>query len=180
MLGLRRGTVTLSEFDPQWREAFEQYATAIRARTGLPEARVQHVGSTAVEGVPAKPILDVAIGADSPEDIERLASDLVGLGYIDRGFGDGSNGRLLVREVAPEVRIIHVHIVAYQSADWDDYVVFRDALRNDPVLRERYDEVKRALAKRFALDRRSYTKAKASFIGQVISGHLERGRQSND
>jgi GrpB-like predicted nucleotidyltransferase (UPF0157 family) len=117
----------------------------------------------------AKPILDVAIGAETPEEIERFAFDLVELGYIDRGFGEGSNGRLLVMEAAPEVRIIHVHIVEYESPDWGDYVVFRDALRSNPALRDEYIALKHTLVERFGHERRSYTNGKAPFIREVIA-----------
>jgi GrpB-like predicted nucleotidyltransferase (UPF0157 family) len=124
----------------------------------VPEDRVQHVGSTAVKGLPSKPILDIVLGSDSAEAADRLAVALVGIGYIDRGLGEGSNGRLLVMESAPNVRIAHVHIVQYETQDWKDYVVFRDTLRGDGALRSGYAELKRDLAERFATDRQSYTR----------------------
>jgi GrpB-like predicted nucleotidyltransferase (UPF0157 family) len=159
-------------------------AVTIRIQTGLPEDHVQHVGSTAVEGLPSKPILDIVLGSDSAEAADRLAVALVGIGYIDRGLGEGSNGRLLVMESAPNVRIAHVHIVQYETQDWKDYVVFRDTLRGDGALRSGYAELKRDLAERFATDRQSYTRGKEAFIRAVIDAAQEgtnfahRGQQT--
>jgi GrpB-like predicted nucleotidyltransferase (UPF0157 family) len=168
MLGLKRGIVELVPHDVGWATKFNELAAMIRSRTGLPEDRVQHVGSTAVEGIPSKPILDIVLGPDSGGATDRLAAALVGIGYIDRGLGEGSNGRLLVMESAPNVRIAHVHIVQYETQDWKDYVVFRDTLRGDHTLRSRYAELKRGLAERFATDQQSYTSGKETFIRAVI------------
>jgi GrpB-like predicted nucleotidyltransferase (UPF0157 family) len=168
MLGLRRGIVTLAPHDSSWVAEFHELAVTIRSQTGLSAERVQHVGSTSVEGLHSKPILDIVLGSESPEMVDELAAALVRVGYIDRGFGEGSNGRLLVMESAPNVRIAHVHIVQYETQDWRDYMVFRDALRGDSQLRLKYAELKRDLAVRFATDRQSYTSGKETFIRAVV------------
>lgn len=82
----------------------------------------------------------------------------------------GSVGRFLVRESSPDVRTIHVHIVRHETNDWWDYVAFRDMLRADPVARKRYMEVKRALAERFAEDRKSYRAAKDDYLREIVDG----------
>jgi GrpB-like predicted nucleotidyltransferase (UPF0157 family) len=167
-LGLRRGIVRLAEHDPQWPIAYAAAAAEIRSATGIPANRIEHVGSTAVPDVPAKPILDIVVGVDDPEDIEPIVMHLVRIGYIDRGAGEGSVGRLLVRESSPNVRTIHVHIVGYGTEDWKDYVVFRDMLRAQPAARMRYAEVKRTLAERFADDRESYRSAKDEYLRKIL------------
>lgn len=168
MPGLERGAVRLADHDPTWRVAFEEFASAIRLHTGLSSDRVEHVGSTSVPELVAKPIVDIVVGADTQEDIDSLAGKIAELGYIDRGSGEGSNGRLLVRESAPDVRIIHLHIVVFRSEHWRHYVVFRDALRSDPGLRRRYALLKSSLAEQFRTDRKSYTSAKQSFIVEAL------------
>lgn len=102
MLGLRRHTVRLAQHDPEWAEAFAAIAGDICLATGLPMERVQHIGSTAVTGLAAKPIIDVDVGLLDTEPVERIVSSLVGAGLLDRGeFGAGVR-RLLVRESAPD------------------------------------------------------------------------------
>ena len=169
MATISRGVVRLVLHDPTWADAFAEHAAAIRRRTGLPATHVQHVGSTSVEDLESKPILDVAIGADGRETVEQIAAALVDHGYIDRGDQEGSAGRLLALECAPNVRTVHVHVVRHGSLHWMDYVVFRDALRSDAVLREQYVKLKRTLAEQFRLDRAACTNGKAAFIRSVVA-----------
>ena len=169
-LGLKRHTVRLVEHDLGWDHAYAEAALEVAAVVGTAAAAIEHVGSTAILGLPAKPILDIAVGVHDPRTTEEVAGRLVGIGYIDRGYGAGSIGRLLVRESAPDVRTIHVHVVKHGTEDWGDYVSFRDALLNDPVARAQYGKLKRALAKRFSDDRRSYTSGKKAFIRAVLDG----------
>ena len=169
MLGLQRGTVRLVPHDPRWKHAFTDQQGAICARTRLSPARVQHAGSTSVPDLVAKPILDIVVGATDLESVDDLAGQIVDLGYLDRGWGEGSNGRLLVLESAPEVRTVHLHIVLYESEHWRHYVAFRDALRSDPALLKQYGDLKRDLAKRFHDARKSYTSGKEAFILTALS-----------
>jgi GrpB-like predicted nucleotidyltransferase (UPF0157 family) len=177
MLGLRRGIVRVVPHDPAWRGVFDELAAAIRRRTGLAEARIQHVGSTSVAGLPSKPILDMVIGAEEDAPVDRIAADLVGLGYIDRGTHEGSSGRLLVAESAPSVRTVHVHVVRYRSEDWFDYIAFRDALRTEPDLQRRYTLLKVELAERFGDDRRLYTRGKEWFVQAVLAAERANLRE---
>ena len=167
-LGIRRGTVHLSDHDPRWAVVGASTASEIAGATGLPAARVQHAGSTSIAGLPAKPILDIVVGVTGGDSIEAIAGHLLGLGYMDRGDGRGSIGRLLVRESSPEIRTVHMHIVAHGTQAWDNYVDFRDTLRSDLELRRRYAEVKNALAGRFPGDRASYRHGKNAFIQDTL------------
>ena len=167
-LGLRRGEVRLSEHDRRWSFVYALIALEISTVTGIRADRIQHVGSTSVEGLAAKPILDIAIGVDDAESVDGVVGHLLEAGFIDRGMGGGSIGRLMVRESSPDVRIVHVHIVEYGTREWRDYVEFRDGLRNDSQVRDQYADVKRTLAQRFPEDRKSYRTAKNAFILKTL------------
>ena len=172
VLGIRRGTVYLSDHDPRWASVGAAAVSEIAEATGIPADRIQHVGSTSVPGLPAKPILDIVLGANSTDSIDTVARHLVGLGFIDLGTGRGSIGRLIVRESSPNVRTVHVHIVEYGTEAWRDYVEFRDALRSDLSLRDQYAEMKRMLAQRFPEDRKSYRSTKNAFIRNTLDSLL--------
>lgn len=130
---------------------------------------VQHVGSTSVRGLRAKPILDVAIGVQPNVAVPaELVDALVTVGFIDRGVGAGSVGRLLVWELEPGVRAVHLHIVGYGTEEWSNYVVFRDALRADADLLAEYERIKDDLAERFPGDRAAYTDGKTRFVEQIL------------
>ena len=167
-LGLRKGEVRLSEHNRQWSFVYALIASEISTVTGIHADRIQHVGSTSVEGLAAKPILDIVLGVDAAESVDGVVGHLVESGFIDRGAGEGSIGRLVVRESLPDVRIVHVHIVEYGTRKWRDYVEFRDGLKSDSVMRDQYADVKRTLAERFSEDRKSYRTAKNAFIQKSL------------
>src|SRR5262245_22889486 len=106
-LGLGRFEVTLSASDPLWPAAFEYLAAELRR--ALPDAAIEHVGSTAVAGLRAKPIVDVAVGISVPDEPE-LVGRLEPLGLECRGGGD-DGGVLFVLEDGPGHRVAHVHVV---------------------------------------------------------------------
>lgn len=168
MLGLRRRSVRLTPHDRRWAERFREVAAQLGEATGLPAARIQHVGSTAVPDLAAKPILDIDVGVVESEDVEEVASGIVRVGFIDRGDGTGGIGRLLVRESEPDVRTIHVHVIPYESVWWRCDLAFRDALRTDVGLREGYGKLKAKLAERFPSDRASYREGKTLFIQRAL------------
>ncbi len=80
-LGIRRGTVHLSEHDPRWASIGAATASEVADATGIPAERIQHVGSTSVPGLAAKPILDIIVGVDNPESIDVVAGHLHGSGH---------------------------------------------------------------------------------------------------
>ena len=177
VLGLRRGQVRVVEHDRRWSFVYALMALEISTVTGIRADRIQHVGSTSVEGLVAKPILDIALGVDDAESVDGVVRHLVEAGFIDRGVGEGSIGRLMVRESSPDVRIVHVHIVEYGTREWRAYVEFRDGLRNDSLMRDQYADVKRTLAQRFPEDRKSYRTAKNAFILKTLQVLSDGGEQ---
>jgi GrpB-like predicted nucleotidyltransferase (UPF0157 family) len=168
MIGLKRHTVRVVEHRPEWAELFAVEARDLRLAAGELAEDIQHVGSTAVPGLPAKPIIDIAVAIRSRSVIPELAERLVARGYIDRGDGGQNGGWLLVKESAPNIRSFHVHIVERSDPQWGNYLAFRDALRQDATLRDRYAALKCALASQFADSRKSYTKAKHEFIRGIL------------
>lgn len=168
-LGLPRGTVDLRASSEAWGAAYTAIEPELRSACGRHALDIQHVGSTSVPGLRAKPILDVVVGVRPDVAVpDELVDSLVRTGFIDRGAGEGSVGRLLVWDAAPQVRAIHLHIVGHATQGWKDYVDFRDALRADPDLLTRYEQVKDDLARRFPDDRGAYTDGKAEFVEGVL------------
>ncbi len=170
MIGLKRHTVRIVEHDPEWLTLGADAVQEIRQAVCDLIADVQHVGSTAVPDLPAKPILDIVIAVDRTDAIAELLPRLTGLGYIDRGDGGDEGGWLLVRESSPNVRTIHLHVVERDDPQWSNYLRFRDLLRDNPDLRQQYADLKERLRKEFPNDRESYTAAKDEFVRGVLGG----------
>jgi GrpB-like predicted nucleotidyltransferase (UPF0157 family) len=132
-------------------------------------APIEHVGSTAVPGLPAKPILDFQAAVADLECASRVAATLAPAGwhYVPPDV-DGRPGRRFFVQIADGHRSAHLHLMTRSSPRWDEQVFFRDALRADSALAQRYAALKRSLAARYADDREAYTAAKGNFIRAVL------------
>ena len=169
MIGLWRGVVSLSAHRADWLKLGADACQKVEQACGHLPIVVEHVGSTSVPGLIAKPILDLALGLPNTALIGEVIGLLTKAGFIYRGEGEGSVGFLFVWESEPDVRTIHLHAVQYPSAHWDDYIVLRDILRADPQILRSYEELKKYNAQKFAHDRKQYTSAKAKFVREVIA-----------
>ena len=167
-LGLNRDEVDLAESTPDWSEAFSRERFVLKEILGNLASSIEHVGSTAVGTLPAKPIIDIAVRVEDEAAIRSLIAKLEAAGYIYRGDAPFQGGHLLVKESSPGVRTHHVHAVTADDPQWQSWLRFRDFLRTDRELRKQYTQLKQELKRRFPTDRRSYTLAKTQFIENVL------------
>jgi GrpB-like predicted nucleotidyltransferase (UPF0157 family) len=134
-LGLEANTVRLAAYDARWPVLFQEEAERISAAVAgafLPPLRIEHVGSTAVPGLPAKPVLDIAAGRDADVPAAVYIPVLESAGYIYRG-ASGVPGRDFFR--LGMLRTHHLHLVEHEGELWRRYIGLRDALRANPLLR---------------------------------------------
>jgi GrpB-like predicted nucleotidyltransferase (UPF0157 family) len=167
VLGLPAGQNRLVAPDPAWALLYEE--ERLRLRSVLPsDARdIQHVGSTAVPGLRAKPIIDIAIGARGHTLADDWQGALAALGYDYPGDIGIPGHRIYGRD--PGIRRFLVHVVDFGGPRWKDLLRFRDLLRSDPELARDYEAVKAEAAAKFPTGKRSdYTNAKSRFIEAVL------------
>ncbi|WP_166518250.1 GrpB family protein [Candidatus Blastococcus massiliensis] len=132
-------------------------------------ASVEHVGSTAVPGLAAKPITDVQAAVLELECADTIADVVAPFGWhLVPAELDARPWRRLLVQVVDEHRAAHLHLLPAGSARWSEQLAFRDALRADPVLVHRYADLKRTLAAQHAADREAYTAGKAGFVRSVL------------
>ena len=180
-LGLTRGRVTIADSEPSWQSAFEQLAGQLRGVLASVRVSVEHVGSTAVPGLAAKPIIDIAIGIRGGVEIDHVMGAVEPLGYVYRGDAGREGGHLFVLDDRPDHRIAHLHVVSTEDPQWLRYLAFRDVLRRDPLARADYENLKRQLALQFPEDREAYTAAKEPFIrGQLSQEAPPRPTDQNE
>jgi GrpB-like predicted nucleotidyltransferase (UPF0157 family) len=155
--------VTLVPYDPAWPDDFERERARLRPVLG-PEASVEHVGSTAVPGMPAKPIIDIAVGIPRFEDAPRLIEALAQAGYEHvPEFTADLPGWLYFRLALPDgAHSHHLHMYERGNPELERVLTFRDRLRADADVARAYESLKRDLASRFG--RREYTAGKGPFI----------------
>lgn len=171
LLGLKGGDVSVSPYRDEWNVLFELEKENIEEVIGDYVEDVQHVGSTSIPGMCAKPKLDVAIAVEDFDEATICIEPLVGIGYEFRGE-NGIPRRHYFGKGDP--RTHQIHMFEKTSADWKDMILFRDCLRSNRSLAEDYSRLKRDLANRFPKDRPSYQTGKAGFIEEVIKTGRER------
>ena len=128
---------------------------------------VHHVGSTAVPGLDAKPIIDILVGVDGLDVSRACFEPLAGLGYLYAPYR--SEEMHWFCKPHPSRRTHHLHLVPTESSRFADELGFRDRLRATPETARAYANLKRELATHFRDDRDAYTEAKADFIGEVLA-----------
>ena len=165
-----RGTqpIEVVDYDRDWPRQYVAERDRIDAAIGDVALAIEHVGGTAVPGLPAKPVIDLMVGV---EDIERAGpavAGLINLGYeyvpeLESQLPD----RRYFRRGSPESH--HVHMVPVSSDYWAEHLLFRDYLRTHPQAAEEYGKLKRGLAGRHRLDRDAYRAGKVPFIDTVVA-----------
>ena len=155
--------VEIAEYDPAWPALFERERDMIAGALGDLMVAIEHVGSTAVPGLGAKPVIDIMIGVRNLTDGERCVGPLEGLGYEYKGEY-GIPGRLYFRRLTKGGRSHQIHMVEHESDFWERLLLFRDYLREHPGEARAYYELKVRLAAQFRTDREGYTEAKTEFI----------------
>ncbi len=170
-----------------WRADFAAVRSELIAACSGQHIQVEHIGSTAVPGLCAKPVIDVLVGADSLSSIEAAIPQLqaAGYGYVNKYEAQLPMRRYFVKpeSQSPQVHVlrvhvlrvhvprVHVHAVCLLSDFWREQLLFRDILRANTAVREAYNKLKLGLAQVHANDKAAYTDAKGPFIRGVLALH---------
>ncbi len=165
--------IEVVDYNPQWPFTFAEIAASVQAAfTNGPQIEVEHVGSTSVIGLPAKPIVDMDVvipsRADLPDAVMRLAT----LGYVHQGDG-GIPGRESFRS-PPNSPRHSLYICAQDSAERRRHLAFRDYLRAHPGDARQYGELKRELAACHVTDIDAYSSGKTEFAQKVLADALAK------
>jgi GrpB-like predicted nucleotidyltransferase (UPF0157 family)/predicted kinase len=158
--------VALIPYDPAWPQMFEKEKKAIEAALHDRVTEIHHIGSTAVPGLAAKPVIDIMLVVSQLDDAINCIAPLSELGYTFVDHVQNTDRRFF-RKGMP--RTHHVHIVAQGNTELHDHLAFRDALRADPQLRDQYAALKYDLAERHRNDRAQYSESKTEFVQRVLS-----------
>jgi GrpB-like predicted nucleotidyltransferase (UPF0157 family) len=159
--------VRIVPYDPRWPARFEREATLLQEAIGpWIVDRIHHIGSTAVPGLDAKPVIDIMVGVVDLEGSRQCFEPLARNGYQHAPFR--AEEMHWFCKPRPGRRTHHLHLVPVDSAPYRDKLAFRDRLREDSRTAAAYAELKQELAGRFPRDREAYTDAKAAFIVSVL------------
>ena len=174
MIGLERGKVRLCPHITEWDTEAAQTISELKELLGDASLDIQHVGSTSIPTIMAKPIIDIAVAADSFPEILELEALLLSRGYYYRPSAS-TDGQLLFAKGSfydgtGKLQTHFIHVVPKDSEEWKNYLLFRDYLRNFPDVAERYEALKLSLARSVSEEnaREEYVSGKADFITKTI------------
>lgn len=176
MLGLKRGTVKLYDHELTWETEAQQTIARLKQVLGDIITDIQHVGSTAIPSIKAKPIIDIAVAVDDFNDILAYEKELKDAGFYYRpGKQENLPNQLLFAcgsyyDGTGDLQSHFIHVVRTGSAEWRDYVNFRDYLIEYPAVAREYEALKTALVAAAPIDsgREKYTGGKREFIAQIL------------
>jgi GrpB-like predicted nucleotidyltransferase (UPF0157 family)/aminoglycoside phosphotransferase (APT) family kinase protein len=169
MLGCERHLVRLVPYQPAWVELFQQEAGQLRAALGENVVGVEHVGSTSIPGVDAKPILDIVVAVRDMSEVGAFEQALTPLGYIHKPENDRPDPLYFVKRLPDDRSTHHLFVTKVGTECWVTTVVFRDYLREHPEAREEYRTLKLGLAQRHPTDRAAYQERKGALIEHILS-----------
>lgn len=158
--------IRVVDYDPSWARRFAGEAAKIHAALGGRERLIEHIGSTAVPGLAAKPIVDILLVVDDPAEESSYVPALEAAGYVLRVREPDYSEHRMLRTPA---RDVHLHVFAPDSPEVDRYRLLRDRLRRDGAERRLYAEAKRRLAARSWPTMQHYAEAKTEVIEAIIA-----------
>jgi len=172
VLGMTGDEICLLTAHEVWAEQYALEKARIIEAIGAYVLDIQHVGSTSISSVPAKPIIDILIGVEDFEGASVCIVPMEGIGYVYRGEYGIPHRHYFVKG---DPRTHHVHMVEKDSENWRITVLFRDLLRSHPDVAREYAEAKVRLAEQYREDRASYQRAK----DKVVEGILDKAPKNS-
>jgi GrpB-like predicted nucleotidyltransferase (UPF0157 family) len=159
-------SLILEEYNPRWPELFDNLRLRMSTLLDGMPAAIEHIGSTAVPGLLAKPVIDIDLLLRAATDLPLVVSKLASLGYAHRG-DLGITGREAFR-APPNDLPHHLYVCPPGSLEYKRHILFRDYLRSHLEEAKTYARLKRELARKFGDDRDAYTQGKSSFVATIL------------
>lgn len=163
--------IIIEDYDPRWPQLFEMLRSRIAAVLDELALSIEHVGSTAVPGLAAKPIVDIDVLLKSSTDLPVVIRKLADVGYQHRG-DLGVSGREAFRTKSDDVHH-HLYVCPPGGREYERHIAFRNYLRAHVADANAYALLKRELASRFVNDREAYNEAKSGFVQEILQRTLE-------
>lgn len=166
-MALKRGIVELEDYNYSWKDDYLKEEKLLKELLGNRIIEIHHIGSTSIEGLKAKPIIDILIVIDSLNNISEIEEILSKYDYHNRGQ-QGVPDRYFFAKGPEEARTHYIHFVEPKSNTYYNQVYFKKYLIEHPEYIKKYCDLKQQLALKYADDRPKYTQGKNEFITDVI------------
>ncbi len=160
--------VLLSNYNEQWPVLFEKERELLIKTISNKNVQIEHIGSTSIKGLIAKPVIDIMIGLNNPEVMNELTKKIISIGYsYIKEYEIFMPNRRFFRKVINKTTTHHIHMVEINNEFWQRHLAFRNYLRMNPEIAEEYGNFKLKLSEREWTDTNEYVEAKSEFIKPV-------------
>lgn len=174
-LGLKKDEVRLDVYNPEWRNEFDRVKNAIIENTNIVDHRIEHIGSTAVKGMDAKPIIDILVGVNDISNFdEGIVSSLKNIGFLRLKVQ--RPGEIVFARFTDETYLVKthfIHLVEYKEELWNNLVFFRDYLNSNEDARLEYLKFKKDYLVKSSTGINEYTDHKEAFVKRVFNLRLK-------
>lgn len=167
-MALQRGIAMLEDYNPKWKEDYKREELLLKSVLKDRILEIHHIGSTSIEGLKAKPVIDILIVIKSLDEIKEIEDLLEDYDYENRGQ-QGVADRYFFAKGPEEARSHYIHFTEPNSDTYYNQLYFKKYLIEHPEYNKKYCELKQELATKFAMERPKYTQGKNDFIKEVIS-----------
>lgn len=166
-MGLKVGEVKLVKHNPRWHQMFAQELEELWGYFGDYAIRISHIGSTAIDGLEAKPIIDIVVALKDLDDFNYVSYKFTSNPEYSIKE-DFDNDEILIRKGGERNRKFYIHVMDIDTKRYRDVIFFRDTLLHDEKIRNDYRDLKHILAKKYPHNRKQYTAHKADFIETTL------------
>ena len=168
MIGLKTNAVQLMPHQEEWDKNAKDTIQKLNQLLENTSVDIQHIGSTAIQSIHAKPIIDIVVGVKELNDILAYIELLKQHNFIYRGEDVAGQILFVMGDFENDTRTHHIHVVKWRGTEWNNYINFRDYLNTYPEKAMMYDKLKQKLAIQFSHDRNSYTDGKQELIDCLL------------
>jgi GrpB-like predicted nucleotidyltransferase (UPF0157 family) len=168
MIGQHKRDLTIVPYQSGWKELFEQEANRLRNVLGKKALRIEHIGSTSIPNMAAKPIIDIMVAIDSLTQATELIPIIEALDYIYKPHDTVPERMFFAKENQPEFRTHHLNLTEPGSGFWKNQIAFRNYLRTHDQIAAEYITLKKHIAQEYARTKQLDPEAKSEFVARVL------------
>lgn len=171
--------VEVVPYNPEWKVEFNKIKEQLLSYIGDLVLKIEHVGSTSIEGLAAKPIIDLDVVMDSYEDFPRIVERLQLHGYVHQG-NLGIEGReAFKRSYDDGFMKYHLYVCPKDGKGYLEHIAFRDYLRSNTAARNEYEEIKQRLAQEYRYDIDAYCEGKTAFVDTILTKAMIKNAENS-
>ena len=167
-IGLKKGTVAVEPHRMEWEESAQEMIARLKNICKDDLADAQHIGSTSIKSICAKPVVDIVAGVSSFDRIMKHNDDLKNRGIVYRRQDQPGQHLYVVGDSENQVQTHYIHVVIWKQEAWNNYINMRDYLNVHEEEAKKYAELKERLAREYPQDRIAYTNGKSACIARIL------------